>query len=182
MFYEKPTGSRYCILETSASSYEQKKSSLSQEVVRRLETTSSETDISVRLDIIETFCEKMKRSGYSQRQVSDIVTAGIVGHVRKVRQRQHAHRRGEETETQRRLKKLTGKTSWYKTQKKKTQHKPDKKRQGRHKGDIRQTETENKTPDAVLFIDRTDNGGLAQALRQKENEINKLGRKKIKLV
>ena len=62
-FFEKPTRSKFCTLETS--SWDQKKATLSQEVSRRLETTSKELETKVKIEMLETFCEKLKRSGYS---------------------------------------------------------------------------------------------------------------------
>ena len=81
-------------------------------MARRLETTSIETPTELRLGIMETFCEKMARSGYSRRQQVEIITAGIVGHKRKMAMRPKRHMRGCETEKSRRIKKLTGKTTW----------------------------------------------------------------------
>ena len=51
--------------------------------------------------------------------MTTIITAGVVGHVRKVRNREHRHRKGAETEKQRRRKKLYGRTSWYKMRRQK---------------------------------------------------------------
>ena len=98
MFFEKPTSTKFCTLETSACNWEQKKSSLTQEVARRLETTSIETDLGTRLEILETFCLKMRRSGYSRRQICEIVIAGILGHKRKISKRENIHRKGAEIE------------------------------------------------------------------------------------
>ena len=67
----------------------------------------------------KNFYRKLKRSGYSTRQCVEIIKSGISGHVRKVRSRVRNHRRGEETEGARRVKKLTGRTSWYKMKQKK---------------------------------------------------------------
>ena len=66
-FYEKPMSSKFCTLETSFSSWEQKKSSLAQEVARRLGTTSTELDTKIRLEIFKQFCNKLTRSGYSNK-------------------------------------------------------------------------------------------------------------------
>ena len=71
-------------------------------------------DMKYRIEVLNKFHVKMKRSGYSQRQVAEIMTAGLLGHTRKMRQRHKRHRRGHETEGERRMKRLTGKTSWYK--------------------------------------------------------------------
>ena len=87
---------------------------------------------------------------------------------------------------------MTGKTSWYKSKRRQDQvptrdrhgqkDKKDSKGQTGDKKTKRKPETANKTPSAVLFIERTPNGGLAQRLRQKETEINQIGTKRIKIV
>ena len=43
-------------------------------------------------------------------------------------------------------------------------------------------ETENKTPSSVIFVERTEKGELASILREKEKELNKVGKKKVKIV
>ena len=85
------------------------------------------------------------------------------------------------------MKRLTGKTSWYrrkqktiKTQKGRSQTTGGE-RSTKPKGASRQ-ETENKTPSSVLFVERTMGGDLAQTLRDKERELNKVGTKRVKVV
>ena len=116
----------------------------------------------------------MRRSGYSTKQCCEIVSSGITGHIRKIGQREKRHRKGKETEKVRRLKKLTGKTSWYKGKKRQTE---TEKRQAttRKKGQLRgktktssKMSTETRPPSAVMFVERTENGALAGELRQKE--------------
>ena len=57
-FYSKPTGSRFLILESFAAPYQQKKSVLAQEVVRRLMNTTEDSPLSTRLHIINTHDKK----------------------------------------------------------------------------------------------------------------------------
>ena len=118
-FFEKPMAAKFCILEPSASSWEAKKATLAQETARRLENTSTETSAETRTEILEQFCTKMERSGYSMQQRRTIITDGVIGHIRKMQSREQRHRKGAETETQRRRKKLTGRASWFKMRKKK---------------------------------------------------------------
>ena len=84
LFYSKPTGSKFTILENSASAYQQKKASLSQEVVRRLLNTSEDTPQKERDDILDEFSTKLKRSGYSKYQQREIIESGIIGYKRRV--------------------------------------------------------------------------------------------------
>ena len=182
--------SKFCTLECSSSSWEQKKATLAQEVARRLETTSAELCIDQKVQILDNFQDKLERSGYSNRQIAEIMNAGILGHTRKIRQRPERHRKGSETEGQRRLKHLTGRTSWYKIRKRK-QERQEIARQNRKKDKTDKTEssrkdkkieTENLTPSSVLFIDRTEGGILAKRLKEKERELNKVSKKKVKIV
>ncbi len=69
-YFEKPMSTRYVTLESSASSWEQKKASLAQETARRLETTSVELDTISKVNIINNFNHKLRRSRYSKRQIS----------------------------------------------------------------------------------------------------------------
>ena len=43
-------------------------------------------------------------------------------------------------------------------------------------------QTESKTPAVVIFVDRTEGGKLASELKEKEKEVNKVGKKKVKVV
>ena len=93
--------------------WNQKRETLSQEIVRRLQTTSEELPHEEKVKILETFIRKLKLSGYSRDQARDITRSGIFGYKRKWEMMPNRHRRGVETETSRRRKKLTGKTTWY---------------------------------------------------------------------
>ena len=90
---------------------------MAQETARRLENTSVELDTSVKVEILDVFHDKLTRSGYSNKQVAEILVAGILGHERKMSKRKQRHRKSSETEGERRKKKLTGRTSWYKIKK-----------------------------------------------------------------
>ena len=85
---------------------------------------------------------------------------GIVGHKRNMRLRQNRHRKGAETEKTKRLKKLTGKITWYRGKRKQTRGQTEtepiekqhrtlyKTRRSRQK-----IETENKVPAAEIFLE-----------------------------
>ena len=113
-FFSKPTGSKFVILENSAAPYQQKKSVLAQETVRRLMNTSENTSTSTKLEIINTFDMKLEKSGYSLKQRREIIESGIIGYKRKIdRQKGVRHRKGTDTKKDRMRKKLKGKTSWF---------------------------------------------------------------------
>ena len=134
-----------------------------------------------------SFFKTFKWGSRELRQCAMIITAGVTGHKRKMRDIPQRHRKSTETEVQRRRKKLTGRTNWYKIKRQnQNRQKPNTREKGK-KGDRKETgkgrvTTENKTPSSVLFMERTEEGKLATELKEKEREINQIGRKKIKVV
>ena len=56
----------------SALSTNTKFSTLSQEVVRRLQNTSKELGYAKRMEILEKFCVKMKTSGHSEKFIGEV--------------------------------------------------------------------------------------------------------------
>lgn len=59
---------------------------------------SAERTQKERNKVVEEFCEKLKTSGYNQRQVKEIVESGLIGYSRRIsRQGGVRHRRGENT-------------------------------------------------------------------------------------
>ena len=83
-FYRKPTDSKFKILEPSGGSYQQKKTSLSQEVVRRLLNTEANSSLKDRETILNNFSTKLEGSGYKKAQIREIVESGVVGYCRRV--------------------------------------------------------------------------------------------------
>ena len=184
-FYEKPTTSSLCTLERSAASWNQKRATMSQEVVRRLTNTSRDLDKEQKLEIVEEFVSKLRRSGYKHQQIQDIVKSGVVGFSKKWEPREKPHRSAAETESLRRSKKLLGKTSWFKTRRSGVAQ--DQARgagAGRMRPDTAQHEppTLNRRPNTVLFVERTEGGALIAALRSQETDFNKISLKKVKMV
>ena len=107
-FFEKEMGASVCMLETSAASWQSKISSLTQEVIRRL-TNTSEDLREEKLDALNTYCTKLDKSGYANRQIVDTITSGVKGHAERRARLGKEHREGWETEEARDMKKLTGK-------------------------------------------------------------------------
>lgn len=73
-FYSKSMGSKHCMLELSAMNWNSRKASLSQEVVRRLQSTSKELPQEDKNNILDNFTDKLLRSGYSRTQSREIIT------------------------------------------------------------------------------------------------------------
>ena len=118
MFYSKPTGSQFSIMETSASSYQAQKASLTQEVVRRLLNTCESRTQEEKDNVVNEFCNKLRRSGYSTKQQMEIIEGGLLGYKRRItRQNGIRHRNCRDTEQARENKKLTGKGRGSRTRK-----------------------------------------------------------------
>ena len=180
-FYEKEMGSKLVMLETSAASWQSKVSSLTNEVTRRLLTTSEDLPDKEKMEILETYCTKLKRSGYNNRQVQDIIISGVVGYSRRRELIGKPHREAWETAEAREMKKLTSQTTWFlnrkrthKTTTKTTSNTMRPKRQG--------IQRDERQPAAVLFVKRTPNGSLATELKQAEFNLSKTFIKKVKIV
>ena len=185
-FYEKEMGTQFCILETSAMSYNSKRSSLAQEVVRRMLNTSEMVSQEERDTIVEKFILKLKRSGYSESQRKEIVLAGLKGYETKKKraevEQKDLHRDGAATAITRMKKKLLAKTTWYKAK-----QENNKENKNNMKGDKKFREKtkekdDNKPATAVLFVPRTPEGELATRLREAERELQKFCKSKIRIV
>ena len=139
---------------------EPKESHLEPGVVRRLLNTSSELPQREKDDVIKKFILKLKKSGYSFIQMRDIIISGLIGYKRKWANLPERHRTSRETEDMRRHKKLTGKTLWFKRQKKTIETERTRPKDRRHTDrqtpDSQEQETD---PSSVLFVERTEGGG-----------------------
>ena len=189
-FYEKPMSSQFCVMENSAMSWNTKRATLSQEIVRRMLNTSEQVTQSERDKIIEKFLAKMKKSGYSKRQRREVTIAGLKGYETRKRRAEEKntelHRNGASTLVQRYKKKLTGKTSWYKQKKKKREACPNSRRETVWSGSTNERRKvlseDEKPPTAVLFVPRTHEGELAQLLREAEKQLQQFCNSKVKIV
>ena len=123
-FYEKEMSSNFCIMENTAMSWNQKRASLSQEVIRRMLNTSELVSQTERDTILEKFISRMEKSGYSKKQIRDITMSGLKGYETKRKRAaetgQELHRSGASTLQKRYKKKLTAKTNWYKQKRRNT--------------------------------------------------------------
>ena len=192
-FYEKPMGTKYCVMEGSAMSDNMKRATLSQEVVRRMVNTDEEQPQQQRNEILELFTIKMQRSGYNSKQRKEIIISGLKGYERKLKRaaegKQKLHRDGKATLGARSRKKLMAKFNWYK-KKKDTQEEEKKPRQEKSMFQCRYNNNKErgekfgkeKPISAVMFVPRTPNGELASLLREEEGRIQRFAKSRIKIV
>ena len=124
LFYSKPMGTEYTLREDSGADYNSKKASLSQSVVTRLMNTSEQLSQEMKDRVINDFGDKLRNSGYSNRQIHEIIESGIVGYMRrKERLGGIVHRQPRDTKKERAYAKLMGKRNWFR---KKKQQNPQK--------------------------------------------------------
>ena len=84
-FYQKEMSSKFCVRKDAALGEQLKRSVMSAEVIRRLMNTRESPEQEMkRLEILEEFSDKMRRSGYDEDDVKDAITAGVTGYERKL--------------------------------------------------------------------------------------------------
>ena len=76
-FFEKPTKNPRVILASSAMSFSQKRTILTQECLRRLRNTKIELGEEVQRLHLNRFMLKLKNSGYSQKFRTEILDSGL---------------------------------------------------------------------------------------------------------
>ena len=116
-FYKKPVANHLLMLKSSAMPDKVKRSTLTEEGVRRLRNTKREIPWSEKAEILSEFAHKMMLSGYSQRFRLEIVKSAVAGYKKQVARSDAGvrplHRSREWQQSERRKKKLLTKTSWY---------------------------------------------------------------------
>ena len=182
-FFEKTMNSQYVILENSAMSYKMKCAILSQEVVRRMLNTKETISQRERNEILNSFSEKMLRSGYDISQVREIFISGIRGYMRRVslaeQKGSNLYRSAKSSLAERIKKKVFEKTSWYREKRnflKKGPRIPGRKSSKRSK-----SATQKKIK-SVLFVPRTERGELLRRLREEETKLADITGYRVKLV
>ena len=154
------------------------------------------TDITMkeRLRVLQEFIDQLERSGYDLDQRREILLCGLKGYENKLAASMKAgtslYRSMSGTTRERRRKKMVTKVNWFKGGKKKNMV------DGGMEGKRNQTTTlffkhklakkvvkpDQKKPCAVIFIPRTPNGTLITLLREKEEMMMKVLRRRVKLV
>ena len=181
-FYEKPMCNKLCMLEMSAMTESSKIASLSQDLVRRMLHTDSKTSQSRRNEIVDSFTDKLKRSGYKKSQIIEIAKSGLKCFMRKVRSAEKSglglHRSSGSTLESRHRKKILAKTTWFRAAKRNGDS---------DKGSTRRKENKEKTPRkaeirSVLFVPSTKGGDLARRLRKEEEKMTELTGYRVKIV
>ena len=182
--------SPFSICESSAMPYEMKRSSLSQELLRRMMnmdklTTQQEMD-----KTINEFSRKLIKSGFNLSQVREILVSGLKGYENKLTREKifnepmHKNQSEAKTYHERKITKMVEKCSWNK-KRKRDDDKDDKendysKRKRFMSKDMRKEV--NELVKGVIFVPRTKDGMLAKMLREEESSISRNSQTKFKIV
>ena len=193
-YFQKTMKTPLVIDERSAMSDHQKFSILTNEVIRRMSNISEKISIEEKVQVINSFTQELKNSGYNRKRAREIVVCGLMGlerkRMRRKREGQPFHRPGKMTAGKRNRKKLTGKTDWFKTKSRDIEEEEMKKRELKErimepekKEKAGQSTTKRgKDPQSVMFVPYTPNSELAKELRKVEDMMEALSGMRIKIV
>ena len=166
-FYEKPTKHNKVILSDSAIPAKQKRTILTQECLRRLRNTQVELGTEVQIKHLNIFMVKMRNSGYTAEYRKQIVDSAYKAFQKMVKDDQSGEKpfyRDKNWNRELRNKQKEGKKlNWYKST---------------NTGNS-QSKIEYKS---VLFVPVTKGGQLAKELKQREEELNRFSKNRIKIV
>ena len=202
-FFEKSMALNQVLQKDSALPENSKISSLTNEMVRRMQNTSELLSDQVRIRVVDDFAQKMINSGYQLEQVRRVVMGGLKGYERKLRVSKEEggrklHVSARESRNSRYRKKLLEKSNWFR---KKPVGICDDKDIAMESGAVRDkvihigrvksdeecaarrgaTSEEIRTT-SVLFVDQTPKGELARRLRELEPRLAKITGFRIKIV
>ena len=76
-FYKKPMTNKYTMMANSAVSDRVKRSTMTNDAVRRLLCCSENLDEQIKVEIMEDFARMLKRSGYSERFRHEVISDAL---------------------------------------------------------------------------------------------------------
>ena len=79
-FYRKPMANKYTMMANSAVSDRVKRSTMTNEALRRLLSCSANLEEHKKVDVMEDFARLLRRSGYSERFRHEVISDAIRGH------------------------------------------------------------------------------------------------------
>ena len=185
-YFEKSVGKKFVINKESALGEGVKVSTLSQEVVRRMKTTSRLLDTSVRVNIINTFTRKLERSGYQAKQIREIISAGLCGYEKIVKKAERTggniNRGASEGAGRRHLKRLLGRQNWFRVDKKKgDENEEEKEKKEGKKKKLQETQKEHPIV-SILFLPKTEKSGLKKKMQYLEKTLSNVTKSTIRYV
>ena len=182
-FYEKEMAYKLCIKKQTALPEQLKKSVLTAEIARRLQSIDRYSETKDQVEEINRFELKITRSGYCREERKRVIEDAVIGHHRKIQRCTEmnlpTHRDGSKGVMDRRMKKLGAKTAWYK--KKKRTEESNKQQRGGNKKNIKEAQ-DMLEPASIFFVNRTPGGELASRLRSAEEKMEGIFTRRIKIV
>ena len=173
----------------TALSEQTKFSSLTQEVVRRLLHTSRRLPNRSRMECLEKFSQKMTNSDHRPNFIRKVLIAGITSYTTKVKNSLLPTRHpsykplhlGTNFNTMARWKKkVMARERWYKN-KETTNDDTQKKAKGMKKESFRKDGNDNIQTTSVMFIPSRRGGLLTKMMREREQELPKITRFKVRM-
>ena len=117
MFYRKPMANKYTMMANSAVSDRVKRSTMTNEALRRLLCCSPNLEEQKKVQVMEDYAKLLKRSGYSERFRYEVISDAIRGHQKLLQEeeegRRPLNRPRSFQEEERRKKRLEKGGRWY---------------------------------------------------------------------
>jgi hypothetical protein len=186
-FYEKPMSGNTVVHAKTALSEQVKFSSLTQEVVRRLLHTSRRLPDDVMLECLEKLCQKMANSEHRPVYIKKVMISGITTYEAKLKKSllpagnpgfKPLHLGTSYNSKGRWRKKVMAREEWYKDQEK-TEEGP---RYGGKGGKKKPSQKDGKIQTStVMFIPSTRGGMLTKMMREREQELSKITKFRVKM-
>ena len=122
-FFEKPVGPGRLIQKKTAMPENSKVQIISNEMIRRLLNSGEDLQEEKYIEIVDSYAQKLVNSGYGINQVRRMLISGIRGYGGKVNRCKELgidlRRTANKSQGARNIKKLTGRTTWFKKRKEK---------------------------------------------------------------
>jgi hypothetical protein len=123
-FYKKPMANKYTMMARSALSDKVKRSTMTNEALRRLLCCSSNLDESSRKEVMEDFAKMLRRSGYSERFRHEVISDAVRGYEKLLKEEEEGGRPVDRPrhyeEASRRRRREEKKTRYYRKEKRGT--------------------------------------------------------------
>ena len=183
-FFEKETTSQRTVQKRTAMEQNSKMQVVANDLVRRLCNTMEEVGGQEIIKVVDNYTQKLLNSGYTVEETRAIIVKGLKGYEgrknRCKREGRSLWRTAAQSGGARQMKKLTAKSSWYRSRKKRDDYGADKTRSGEQRKDVEETITWEQK--AVLFIEQTREGELGKQLREVVQRLAPLMGFSIKIV
>ena len=147
-----------------------------------MKDTSEDVNMETRMAVIKEYNQQLTMSVWGEELRRRIIEAGLVGYEnmkkKAAENKTSVHRSAAEGAAERRRKKLTGKSNWFKSAPKQRTREAPRRRPQQQSREVK----ERKPPVSVLFCPQTPNGTLAKQLKEQEVFLSQLCGESIKLV